>query len=68
MVVSRLVGYRRCRTKLPLHVLRHALAIIVPLAGERQIGLQMPLHRAVQGRALGAASAIDVAAGRGVSM
>lgn len=52
--------------KLPLHVPRHALAIIVPLAGERQVGLHMVLHRAVQGCALGAAPAVDAAAGRGL--
>jgi len=50
--------------KLPLHVLRHAAAIVVPLAGERQVSLEMALHRAVQRRALGAASAVDSAAGR----
>ena len=50
--------------KLSLHVLRHALAVGVPLAGERQVGLQMALHRAVQRCALGAAPAVDTAARR----
>ena len=31
--------------KLPLHVSRHAAAFAVLCAGERQIGLEMPLHR-----------------------
>ena len=29
--------------KLPLHILRHAVPIGVPLAGERQVGLESPL-------------------------
>jgi hypothetical protein len=49
--------------KLALHVPRHALAIGVPCAGECQVGLEMPLYRVVQGRALGAAPAVDTAAG-----
>jgi hypothetical protein len=52
--------------KLPLHVPRHAVPVGVPVAGERQVGLQMTLQRAVQRRALGAAPAIDAAAGRGL--
>jgi hypothetical protein len=50
-------------TVLPLHILRHGLPIGVPLAGERQVGLEMALNRAVQRGALGAASAVDGAAG-----
>ena len=46
-----------CHTRdsgdLPLHVLRHALAIIVSLADERQVSPQMPLRRALRRRALG---------------
>ena len=56
---------REVATNCPGHVLWHAAAILVPLAGKRQVGLQMRLHRVVQRRALGAA-AIDSAAGRGV--
>jgi hypothetical protein len=51
--------------KLPLHVPRHVVPVGLPVAGERQVGLQMALHRAVQGCALGAA-AVDAAAGRGL--
>jgi len=53
-------------TKLPLHVLRHAAAIIVALAGKFQIGLEMRLHRVVQRRALGATPAVDGARARRV--
>jgi hypothetical protein len=45
--------------ELRLHVLRHALAIGVPLAGERQIGFQMALNGAVQRSVFGVAPAID---------
>ena len=52
-------------TKLPLHVLRHAAAIVA-LAGKFQIGLEMRLHRVVQRRALGATPAVDGARARRV--
>jgi len=52
--------------ELPLHVRRHAVPISVPLAAERQVGLEVPLDRLVQRRALGAAAAIHGARGRRV--
>jgi len=48
-------------TELPLHILPQALRVV---AGERHVGLQMALHRAVQWCVLGAASAVDGAPGR----
>jgi len=43
--------------KLPLHVRGHPFGVEVPLAGEREIGLEMALDRAVERCALGAAPA-----------
>ena len=52
--------------ELPLHVPGHAVPIAAPLAGERQVGLQMALNSALQRRALGAAAAVDGARARRV--
>ena len=51
--------------QLPLHVRRHAVPIGVPLAGEPQAGLEVPLDRLVQRRALGAAAIHGARARRG---
>jgi len=52
--------------ELSFHVLRHTVPAGVPVAGERQVGLEVPLDRLVQRGALGAAPAIHSARGRRV--
>ncbi|MGA8056112.1 MAG: hypothetical protein WCA12_20020, partial [Burkholderiales bacterium] len=46
--------------ELPFHVRGHPVGVEVPLAGEREIGLEMALDGAVERRALGAAPAVDL--------
>ena len=48
--------------KFPLHIRGHRFGVEVPLAGEREIGLEMALDDAVERRALGATPAVDSAA------
>jgi hypothetical protein len=48
--------------KFPLHIRGHRFGVEVPLAGEREIGLEMTLDDAVERRALGATPAVDSAA------
>ncbi len=46
----------------PLHIRGHRFGVEVPLAGEREIGLEMALDDAVERRALGTTPAVDSAA------
>jgi hypothetical protein len=46
----------------PFHIRGHRFGVAVPVAGEREIGLEVALDDAVEGRALGATPAVDGAA------
>jgi hypothetical protein len=48
--------------ELPLHMRGHRFGVEVPIAGEREIGLEVALDDAVEQRALGATPAVDSAA------